>query len=291
MRESRNLPRTYRIWLSLAPALLVTGVLTLVGALYGITQSFGYLPLAGKSQFSLNAYRNLFAQQEFWGALGFSLWISITSTVFSAFGALLVGLWLSRRKVQGTSTFALHWNLAFPHLVWAVGLLLVLSQSGLLSRWGKSLGLIEQPAQFPIFVRSQWGLGIILSYISKEIPFLTLIVLAVLRSQTEGYDVVAENLGASWWQRLRWVTFPMVLPALTSGALLVFAYVFGAYEVPALLGVRYPRMLSVLGLDFFLNPDLLSRAEGMAIGVILALVVILAAGLARKFQYSQEQGA
>lgn len=280
-----------RIWLSLTPALLVAGVLTLAGAIYGITQSFGYLPLAGESQFSLGAYRNLFAQQEFWRALGFSLWVSITSTALSAIGALMVGLWLSRRKTHGTSTFALHWNLAFPHLVWAVGILLVLSQSGLIARWTTSFGLIEQPSQFPILVRSQWGFGIILSYISKEIPFLTLIVLAVLRSQTEGYDVVAENLGATWLQRLRWVTLPMVLPALTSGALLVFAYVFGAYEVPALLGVRYPRMLSVLGLDFFLNPDLRSRAEGMAIGVILALLVLLAAGVSRSFERSQEQSA
>ncbi len=67
------------------------------------------------------------------------------------------------------------------------------------------------------------------------------------------------------------------MPGLTAGALLVFAYVFGAYEVPAVLGVRYPQMLSVLALEFFANPDLHSRAEGMAISVIMAVVVLTVA--------------
>jgi putative spermidine/putrescine transport system permease protein len=280
-----------RIWLSLAPALAVTIFLTFAGVAYAIAQSLGYLSLAGASQFSLAAYRNLFALHEFWVALGFSLWVSLTATILSSLCALLLGLGLSRRTSQATSTFALNWNLAFPHMVWAVGLLLVLSQSGLLSRWATALGFIGQPTEFPVLVRSRWGIGIILSYLTKEIPFLTLIVLAVLRSQTEGYTVVAENLGASWWQRLRWVILPMVLPALTSGALLVFAYVFGAYEVPALLGVRFPRMLSVLGLDFFLNPDLHSRAEGMAIGVILAVIILLAAGAGQIIRRSQDRGS
>jgi putative spermidine/putrescine transport system permease protein len=57
--------------------------------------------------------------------------------------------------------------------------------------------------------------------------------------------------------------------------------VFGAYEVPALLGVSFPRMLSVLALEFFRNADLNSRAEGMAISIIMAAIVLLVAGTAR----------
>ena len=52
-------------------------------------------------------------------------------------------------------------------------------------------------------------MGIILHYVRKEIPFLALIVLAVLFAQPIGYEVVAENLGASRWQRLRYVTIPL----------------------------------------------------------------------------------
>jgi putative spermidine/putrescine transport system permease protein len=65
------------------------------------------------------------------------------------------------------------------------------------------------------------------------------------------------------------------------GAALVFAFVFGSYEVPALLGVRYPRSLAVLAFDYFTNPDLNRRAEGMAISLIIGMIVLAVAGLSR----------
>jgi putative spermidine/putrescine transport system permease protein len=174
----------------------------------------------------------------------------------------------------------LNLNLAFPHLVWAVALGLLLAQSGLLARVAYALGLIDVPAEFPVLVRDRYGLGVILHYVSKEIPFLALIVLAVLRTQGATYDLVAENLGADYWQRLRYVTLPLVLPALAAGSALVFAFVLGAYEVPALLGVRHPRTLAVLALEFFVNPDLNRRAAGMAISLLISLVTLAVVGLA-----------
>ncbi|MEW6085741.1 MAG: ABC transporter permease subunit [Chloroflexota bacterium] len=264
-------------WLSLAPAL--TLILVLLGAslFYAIAESLGFIRVIGQSDISLAAYRAaLAADSEFWVSLGFSLWISIASTVISSAIALALAVWLSSRN-NGSDTFALNWNLAFPHLVFAAALLLFLSQSGLFARWAASLGLIATPDQFPVLVRDRYGIGIILSYIGKEVPFLTLILLSVLRSQPVRYDVVAENLGASRWQRLRYVTIPQVLPALLAGDLLVFGFIFSSYEVPALLGVGYPRALPVLALRFFLDPDLRARPQGMVISLIITLIVMVVA--------------
>ncbi len=273
-------------WLSLAPALAIVAMLMGASLAYGVAQSLGLMSVIGQAELSLDAYRNLIrgqglAGQEFWGALVFSLWVSIASTLISSTLAFLIAVWLSeqRHASSSTDTLALNWNLAFPHLVWAIALLLFLSQSGLLSRWMATLGLIQTPAQFPVLVRDRFGIGIILHYISKEIPFLVLIVLAVLRGQSAGYDLVAENLGANRWQRLRYVTLPLVSPALLSGSLLVFAFIFSSYEVPALLGVGYPRMLPVLALRFFSDPDLRSRADGMAISLIITLIVLVIAAI------------
>jgi putative spermidine/putrescine transport system permease protein len=271
-------------YMALAPALAVVGLLFGASLTYGILQSLGYLTIIGETRLSPAAYTNLLSGQgpagrEFWGSLLFSLWVSGAATLLAAIGALLLGVLLTgRRRATGqVELLALNLNLAFPHLVWAIGMLLLLSQSGLIARFAAGLGLIDSPSGFPVLVRDRFGLGIILDYVSKEIPFLTLIVLAVLRTQLQEYHLVAENLGAGPWQRLRYVTLPLVLPALAGGSLLVFAFVFGAYEVPAVLGVRYPRMLSVLSLDLFLNPDLRSRAEGMAISMLMTLVVLLVA--------------
>lgn len=275
-------------WLRLTPALAVVGVLLGASLIYGVAESLGLMSVIGQDSVSLDAYRSVLsgqgpAGQEFWGSLGFSLWISVISTAISAVLALAIAVWLAgRRSATGSDTLALNWNLAFPHLVWAVALLLFLSQSGLLARWAATLGLIRTPADFPVLVLDRFGLGIILHYVSKEVPFLALIVLAVLRSQPVGYEVVAENLGAGRWQRLRYITLPLVRPALLSGALLVFAFVFSSYEVPALLGVGYPRMLPVVALRFFADPDLRSRAAGMAISLIITLIVLVVAAVSIK---------
>ena len=285
-------PSNLKLALHLAPTLGILLILLGASLAYGLAQSLGYLTIIGEKELSLSAYQNLISGQgtagrEFWVSLGFSLWISLASTILSTIGALFLATLLNRRPSR-IDTFALNWNLAFPHLVWGVLMLLLLSQSGLLARWAGAFGIINTPADFPVLVRDRFGFGIILTYIGKEVPFLTLVTLALLRTQSEGYLLVAENLGANAWQRFRLVTLPLVRPALLSGALLVFAYIFGAYEVPALLGVRYPRTLPVLALEAFTNPDLHARAEGMAISLIIALIVLVIAGLARAKEGIQE---
>ncbi len=285
MTRSRDTPL---IWLALTPALLVAGGLFGASLFDGVAQSLGDLAIIGERRLSLDAYAHVLggatpAGREFWVALGFSLWVSGASTLLAAAGALLLAVALSGRagRAGGGDLLVLNANLALPHLVWAIALLLLLAQSGLAARVAAALGLIQAPADFPVLVRDRAGLGIILHYVGKEIPFLALLVLAVLRTQGQAYDAVAATLGAGPWLRLRRVTLPLVLPGLAAGSLLVFAFTFGAYEVPALLGVRYPRALAVLALDYFANPDLGRRAEGMAISMIMALAVVAVAGLGR----------
>lgn len=269
-------------------------LLTITSIGYGISQSLGYLPIIGQYDINLDAYHTILtgsttSASEFVPSLLFTLWVSGASALLAAFGALLLVLILPQRRASRAGGLVLHLNLAFPHLVWAIGLSLLLAQSGLLARFAHAIGIMDAPSDFPVVVRDRYGIGIILAYAGKGIPFLGLLALAILRSQPEGYDHVAENLGANRWQRLWYVTFPLVLPGLFAGALLVFAFTFGSYEVPAILGVRYPRMVAVLALEFFLNSDLRSRAEGMAISVIMALIVLSVATIARMIQTRNEQ--
>ena len=58
-----------------------------------------------------------------------------------------------------------------PHLVVAVGIIFVFSQSGLLARLASQIGLIGSPGDFPVLVKDKYGFGIILAYIWKEAAF------------------------------------------------------------------------------------------------------------------------
>lgn len=268
-----------RIALMLGPAVLIISVLFFGGLGFGLLQSLGFQPQIGNTDLDFDAYRSVMFSEAhssaFWFGLALTFWVATVSTFAAAALAVAVAL-LLRHGFFGKriAVFLFQLNLPIPHLVIAIGMLLVFSQSGLLSRLAGELGVISSPGDFPILTRDSLGIGIILAYVWKEIAFFGIIVMAILQSLGEDYEAVAQSLGANRWQRFRYVTLPLIMPGLTSASIIVFAFVFGSYEVPRILGVRYPEMLPVMALDFFLNPDLNARSEGMALSIIIAAIVV-----------------
>jgi putative spermidine/putrescine transport system permease protein len=269
-----------KIVLSLTPPLLIIGTLFFGGILYGFLQSLGYQPAIGKFDLNFDAYYNVMFSERyaklFWSGLALNLWVSFVSTFLAA----VLALWgaLSIRKTffaKKICNFIFSLNLPMPHLVVAVGMIFVFSQSGLLARFFTQIGFIASPSEFPILVKDKYGFGIILAYVWKEAAFFFIILMSVLQSLGENFEELAQSLGANKWQRFRYVILPLVMPNLFSASIIVFAFSFGAYEVPAILGVNYPQMLPVMALDFFLNPDLNARSEGMALSMIIAMIVMI----------------
>lgn len=275
-----------RIVLMLLPALAVICVLFGGGLLYGLAQSLGWQPIIGRTDIGLDSYTGILFGEEyaplFWSGLAFSLWVSAASTAMSAAIAMATALAL-RRTFAGNrvATFLLQISLPVPHLVAAVGMLFLFSQSGLAARAAAAAGLLEGPADFPVLVRDVFGIGMIIAYVWKEAPFMALILLAVLRSLGDDYEDGARTLGAGRFQRFRFITLPLIAPALLSSGTIVFAFVFGAYEIPGILGVRYPQALPVLAYRFFISPDLADREIGMALSAIMAAIVLLLVGAYR----------
>jgi putative spermidine/putrescine transport system permease protein len=63
----------------------------------------------------------------------------------------------------------------------------------------------------------------------------------------------------------------MLLPGLAAASALVFAFAFGAYEVPLVLGQHAPKALPVLAWQAWTDTDLTRRPEAMAMAVLIAL--------------------
>lgn len=268
----------WRIPIMLAPTMSVIILLFIGGLAYGTLVSLGWQPIIGRTEISLRAYQNIIFSEQyagvFWQGLLLTIWFSFASTFLGAVLALATAL-LLRRSFFGKrlATFLYQLNLPVPHVVAAIGILFLFSQSGLISRTGAQLGILNYPSDFPVVVKDKFGIGIILSFVWKEVPFVGVIVLAVLQSLGVDYEDLARSLGANRWQRFRYVILPLVMPGLLSGSILVFAFTFGSYEVPAILGVRFPRTLTVTAVRFFRNPDLNARTEGMAISIIISIIV------------------
>jgi putative spermidine/putrescine transport system permease protein len=260
----------------LMPALAVIVLLFGGGLLLALLQSVGYVPAIGRTDFSLEAYRRVFSDPALGRSLLLTLWIAGVSTAVSTILALVAALTL-RRAFPGKhlAAFLFHSNLPIPHLVGAIGILFLFSQSGFLARLGHLAGLIQVPADFPALVFDPYALGIILEYVWKSSVFTGVILLAALQSIGEEYEAVAQTLGANRWQRFRHVTLPLLRTGILSASILVFAFTFGAFEVPLLLGARYPSALPVLAYRLYTDVDLNARPEAMAMSVIIAVIITI----------------
>jgi len=260
--------------LLLAPTLIVILLLFGGGVLLALLQSVGYLPFLGRTELSFAAYQSIFQQPQFLRSLLLTFWVAFVSTAVSTLLALICALAL-RRPFRGhrVVTFIFQLNIPIPHLVGAVGILFLFSQSGFLARLADLAGLISEPAEFPALVFDPWAIGIILEYVWKTTAFTGLILLAALQGIGNDFEAAAQNLGANRWQRFRHVILPLLTPSMVSASVLVFAFTFGAFEVPLVLGQRFPSLLPVLAYRSYVDVDLNARPEAMAMNVIITLLI------------------
>jgi putative spermidine/putrescine transport system permease protein len=202
--------------------------------------------------------------------------VAFASTVISAVLAIAAALFLRQTSVgKRIGTYVFQLNLAIPHIVGAVGILVLFSQSGLISRITHAMGLTPDTGSFPPLVNDEWGFGIIAQYVWKETVFVGVVVLAALSGSTRDFEDLARTLGAGWWQRFRHVTLPFIMPGVLATSIIVFAFTFGSYEVPYLLGQPYPAVLPVTAYQKYTNVDLAARSEAQAINIFIATVVIV----------------
>lgn len=265
-----------RIILLLAPAIAIIIILFMGGLFVGFIQSLNYFPLIGLNEPNLDAYRLVFTDREFIASFILTFHIAFTSTFISSILAVGAAL-LLRPAFRGKNiiSFFFQMNLTFPHLVGAIGILFLFSQSGFLSRILTNVDIISRPNEFPALIYDRYAVGIILQYIWKEIPFIGVIVLAILQSVGEDYEAVAQSLGANRWQRFRYVTLPLIMPGVLSASVLVFAFTFGAFEIPFLLGRAYPAALPVLAVRSYTDIDLGAKPQAMAMAMVIAVLSTL----------------
>jgi len=277
-----------RVPLMLLPAFLVLILLFGGGLAVGVGQSFGYFPVIGLTDLTFEHYVSVLTDRNFLQSLWLTFRIAFWSTFLSSVLAVGAALVL-RERFAGSrlATFLFQVPLPIPHLVAANGVVLLITQSGLLARIGVAMGLMEVPADFPVMVFDRPGIAIILTFLWKEVPFIGLVVLAILQSVGPQFEEIAQTLGANRWQRFWSVLLPLIMPGILSTSIIVFAFVFASYEIPLLLGVRFPTTLPVLAFRNYQDPDLALRPEAMAISVILAIIaVVLLAAYRRLARYA-----
>jgi len=270
-----NNNKNFRPYGYIVPALIVTVFFVGYGLFMAAADSFA---TEGDQPF-FHYYKELWNHDLFFYSLRISVWVAFISTMMS----LVIGLFITRAMFR---LFQLdHWKflawlpMLIPHFVGAYICFLLFAPSGWFSSIFFQIGWLESMSQFPLLVNDPMYLGVIFTYIWKEVPFVVLMLLPVYQEMDQRYEDVSKTLGGSNWTVFKTVELPWVWPISLEVFLILFVFVLGAFEVPALLGVTFPKMIPVLAYDWFYQAGWVNRPLAQAMMVCLSLVAIAAATL------------
>lgn len=266
-------------YILLLPQILLT-ILFLTGLWTGITQSLGVIPAFGLEELTLQYYKEVLSRPDMLESVLYSLKIAFVSAFIATAGGVLVCASLTmHKKAEGFYGRFIQLPIIVPHVVVALFVINIFAQNGILARIAYSMGLIADQQQFPRIIYSESGLGVILAYIWKELPFIVYFILALMANINGSLGEAARNLGAGKWQSFFKVTLPLCRNTIISGFLIIFVFSLGAYELPVLLGATLPKALPVLAYHQYIHPDLKNRPYAMALNGIIIVIALLCAML------------
>jgi putative spermidine/putrescine transport system permease protein len=264
----------YKGLLGLLPALLFMLFFFIGGTLQSV-----YLSVSGISfsphHDSLWAYKEL-VSLSFTRSLGVT--VAIAAAV--AFLAGILGLFVS--VILATRTYRWKWltvlfqlPMGIPHLLAAYFLMQVFMQTGWYARIVFHLGLIRSFEKFPVLVHDNWGIGILMAYLWKEVPFIILLVYPFVTKLLLDWEETSKALGASFKQTVLLVILPLLMPLWVGGMWVIFAFALGAYEIPALMGRTSLGSIPVMAWQEYTQFGLDRQPVAIAMNMVLAVIAFL----------------
>jgi len=152
-------------------------------------------------------------------------------------------------------------------LVRTTAWMVILQSNGVLNSTLMKLGLIAQPLDLMF---NLWGTVIAMTHIL--LPFMVLPMYSVMKSIDSSYIRAAHSMGASPFRTFLQIYFPLSLPGLSAGGILVFILAIGYYITPALVGGRTGQVISNF-IAYHMQTSL-NWGLAAALGSLLLLIVL-----------------
>ncbi len=216
-------------------------------------------PLSG---FTLHWYHQFLTNSELRGALENSAIVAAVSSVGAVVLGVLTSIALTRRRFRGkaaVSALVLS-PLVIPYLVLGISLLLLFHQLGV----PRSL------------------ITVVIGHIVISLPYTILVLVPRLDQIDVALEEAAFDLGAGPLGTFRWITLPLILPAVMSAFLIAFTTSFDEYAVASfVVGNRLTFPIYLYSAVRF--PNQLPQVIAVAVVVlVLSLTVVIAAEVGRR---------
>ena len=236
LKSEERLERLTLLGLSM-PAILAILVVVFLPIFW--LSSLSFYNAAG--ELSMENYARIFESALYRRTFVVTFQISITVTLICILLGYPLCYWLTKMPDRTAAILMVFVLVPFwtSILVRTYAWLVLLQRNGIINSSLMSMGIIEEPLQLAHNLT-----GSIIGMVHIMLPFLVLPLYATMRSIDTDLVRAAVGLGSSprgaFWR----VFFPMSLPGLFAGIVLVFILSLGFYVTPALLGGGRVQMLA-----------------------------------------------
>lgn len=254
----------------LAPSIVVMIIVFFIPIGYLGSYSFLVEQPDGTKVLGIGQYTRFFTDVYFWSVSERTLKLSLIITAF----CLILGFPLAYLMNQVSARIRLWMTvlvilpLMTSVVIRTFGWLVLLGRDGPLSRLLHAFGIVS-----PNFSLMHTEVGIVIAMVQVLLPFMTLTLLGVISRINKDLEEASRTLGYGFYGTIRHVIFPLSLPGVVSGSLLVFALSISSFITPTMVGgLRLPVLA---GSIYQQITSTLDWAFAAAESVILLMSVLL----------------
>ena len=225
---------------------------------------------------TLHDYGQIVGSSYYWGVLGSTLRLAaIVTVVTSVLGyalAYYMVFHLRGRMTRRLIYAILITPLFTSTIVLSFGWILMLGPAGAVNHWLRAIGLIDRPLDL---LYTWTGIVIALTYVM--LPLMVLAISSVLQNIDAALLDASSDLGGGPLATFVSVTFPLSLPGVITGSLIVFALSVSAYVVPSIMSGGRHLVISMLIYQQYMV--VFNFGFGAALAVLLLIVTFIVIGL------------
>jgi putrescine transport system permease protein len=239
-----------------------TPVFDLAGGLAGILEKM--------REFSVDNYVWLTDDALYFNAYVSSLVIAAISTFLTLLIGFPIAYGMAKapRSIRPTLLMLVILPFWTSFLIRVYAWIAILKPEGLLNQFLITFGVIDQPLII-LNTNTAIYIGIVYSYL----PFMVLPIYSALEKMDHSLIEAAQDLGCTPVSAFWRVTFPLSLPGVVAGCLLVFIPAVGEFVIPDLLGGSETLMIGkTLWNEFNANRD---WPVSSAVATVLLLILVI----------------
>lgn len=225
-----------------------------------------------ESGFTLDNYTKFLGSWFYWSYLFGSLRISFYCTLISAVLGYIIAyaMYRSSPRMRVIMGGVLIVQFFTAYVIRAYAVMLLLGRGGIINSTLLDLNLIERPIKL-LFTEAGVAIGLVMI----SIPFMVFPILASLQRISPNVEMASTSLGATQTQTFWGVIFPLSMPGLAAGIVIVYLFELTSYIVPALLGGGYSDMIANLIYNKAMRSFEYSFASAVAVVTLVLSAVIV----------------